>query len=583
MITGTLLRTMSVNSSKKVNTSAKIKNVASTIPKYQSEVAQDHVVQNEREPCAEVGQEEPAFAVEALEQAPVELVPRPMGEAHQVQRRRRDELEIGRGGEPGGELAGEFDMAAEVILQALDAVVADDEPELEGAEPAAQRHLPVAIIDDRARLGRLISEVLRQHAQGLDERRPVGNVEAVAVEIGEQPLVRVEGVGIGQLEPVEEVAELRAEGGGAGHGAVHVQPETVPAADGAEVGERIEAVGGGRAGGGGDETRHEAGLAILGDLGCQGLGAHGAMLVRLDKAQVAAPQTRYLHGLLDGGMGVRRGVGNQPAGAAGFVGLEAGGALAGGQQGAEHRARGAVLDHAASQAAGLEAGRQARHVRQPIQHVGFQFGAGGAGRPQHPLHPQTRREQLAQDGRAGVVGGEVGEEIRRLPMRDAGQDQPVHVREDGLEGLPLRGGVGRQRGADLPGLDRRADRQRLDALLVGRYPIHQRMAPAPKLLRAHVETGRVVHRAEHSRPGWPRRKDFANVRNEKRGIFLVSAASRTTPRPFRVAGRMAEIAKRVDCVELAPAFVRRSLHPSCFLVCRWSLVAHFSFFILVYP
>ena len=31
---------------------------------------------------------------------------------------------------------------------ALGAVVADDEPELEGAEAAAQRHVPVAVVDD---------------------------------------------------------------------------------------------------------------------------------------------------------------------------------------------------------------------------------------------------------------------------------------------------------------------------------------------------------------------------------------------------------------------------------------------------
>ena len=37
---------------------------------------------------------------------------------------------------------GETDVA-DVFLQSFDSVVADDEPELEGAEAAAQRNLPV--------------------------------------------------------------------------------------------------------------------------------------------------------------------------------------------------------------------------------------------------------------------------------------------------------------------------------------------------------------------------------------------------------------------------------------------------------
>ena len=40
----------------------------------------------------------------------------------------------------------------------------------------------------------------------------IGHEEAVAVEVGEHPLVRIEAVAIGQLEAVEEVAELGADG-----------------------------------------------------------------------------------------------------------------------------------------------------------------------------------------------------------------------------------------------------------------------------------------------------------------------------------------------------------------------------------
>ena len=53
MTRGTLLRTMSVSSSKKVNTSARTRNVRENQGLIQGEVAQDHVIQNERKTRAE--------------------------------------------------------------------------------------------------------------------------------------------------------------------------------------------------------------------------------------------------------------------------------------------------------------------------------------------------------------------------------------------------------------------------------------------------------------------------------------------------------------------------------------------------
>ena len=151
-------------------------------------------------------------------------------------------------------------MPADVMAQAFYAVVAYDEPELQRPETPAQRHLPVAVIYDGARLGGLIAEVFGQDAECLDERGAVGDVEAVAVEVGEHPLMRVKAVGVSQLQAVVDVPEFGAQSRSAAHGAIHVQPEAVLAAEAAQFGERVEAIGGSGANGGRDKARLQAGF-----------------------------------------------------------------------------------------------------------------------------------------------------------------------------------------------------------------------------------------------------------------------------------------------------------------------------------
>ena len=38
---------------------------------------------------------------------------------------------------------------------------------------------------------------------------------------------------------------------------------------------------------------------------------------------------------------------------------------------------------------------------QPVEHVRLELGAGRAGRPEHPLHAEAGREQVAEDGGPG--------------------------------------------------------------------------------------------------------------------------------------------------------------------------------------
>jgi len=70
---------------------------------------------------------------------------------------------------------------------------------------------------------------------------------------------------------------------------------------------------------------------------------------------------------------------------------------------------------------------------EPVEDAHLEFGAGGAGDPAHALHAQPRGHQIAQNGWAGSVGREEGEEVRRLPVRQPGQDLGIGVREDAVE------------------------------------------------------------------------------------------------------------------------------------------------------
>ena len=97
------------------------------------------------------------------------------------------------------------------FLNAFDAEPPKHEPELH-ARNAGPTELPVAIVDHRARLRRLVPQVLGHDAQGVDQRPAVGHKEATAIEIREHPLVRIEAVAIGEFQAVVHGAELRADG-----------------------------------------------------------------------------------------------------------------------------------------------------------------------------------------------------------------------------------------------------------------------------------------------------------------------------------------------------------------------------------
>ena len=190
-------------------------------------------------------------------------------------------------------------------------------------------------------------------------------------------------------------------------------------------------------------------------------------------------------------VGLGRGVGHQGAVAALVVALQAGGPLAGGQDGAQSRTGGGVLDHAPAVAPGAETLGQVEQFHQPVHHVRLQLGVGGAAVPHHALGVDARGEQVADDGGAGGVGGEVGEEVGRLPVGDARHDDLVHVAQHGLHRLALLRRVRGQLRADIAGLHLGEHGIALDLFHVARHPLDGGVPLLPELVRSHV----VAHRS----------------------------------------------------------------------------------------
>ena len=153
-----------------------------------------------------------------------------------------------------------------IVLHGRDAVGAQREPQLQRAEPPAERHLPVAVVDRRAGLGRRRAQVLGQDAQRPEQGPTVGRVEQVAVEDHAHPLVRVGAVAVGQLQPVVDPALLGHQRTDPAHRRVDVQPHALATGDHADRLGRVEGHRRRRPARRAHPERDEPGGAVGGDL-----------------------------------------------------------------------------------------------------------------------------------------------------------------------------------------------------------------------------------------------------------------------------------------------------------------------------
>ena len=375
-------------------------------------------------------------------------------------------------------------MFPEVAAEPLGAVVAEDQPEFQRPEPAAEGDVPVAVVEDLAGFRSPVLQVFGRHRERPGERAAVAHPEGVAVEVGEQPLVGVETVGVGELHAGLQVSELGTQERGAGHGGVHMEPQAVFLRQRPDLRQRIERAGPGGSERGGDEAGDLPGRSV----GAQQLGerlrAGGAGLrVRRDRSQVLAAEAGDPDRLQQRRVRFLRAVGDERRADADPVGLEPGGAFPGGEQGGERRRGGGVLDHAAAGAVGAERRREVEEFRQPVEDQRLQFRRGRAGRPEHPVDPDPGGEQFPEHRRPGVVRREEPEETGVLPVEQAGHDDPVEVGEDRFEGLaPLRRML-RQERPNFPRTDGGRHREAADPPPVVGQPVEHRAPGGGELLR----------------------------------------------------------------------------------------------------
>ena len=102
-----------------------------------------------------------ARRVDPPQQLLVGLVASAQAETDQRERMRRHNLEPRIVLKAVGEALGEGDAMSDVRTQPLRAIPPQHEPQLQRPEPAPERYLPVAVVDDGAGLGGGIAQVLR--------------------------------------------------------------------------------------------------------------------------------------------------------------------------------------------------------------------------------------------------------------------------------------------------------------------------------------------------------------------------------------------------------------------------------------
>ena len=152
-----------------------------------------------------------------------------VAEADGRERDRREPLPVRLGLDPRGELAAPAAVLADPRRHPLGAEAADQDPELERAEAAAELDPVLVEVVDLALVA--ACEVLRHEAERVAERLGLPEQQQRGVERREHPLVRVDHDRVGALPAGEQAAVLGGERHRAAVGGVDVQPEPLALAD----------------------------------------------------------------------------------------------------------------------------------------------------------------------------------------------------------------------------------------------------------------------------------------------------------------------------------------------------------------
>jgi hypothetical protein len=210
---------------------------------------------------------------------------------------RRHQLETRHLVDLSGELVREGDMLANQGPKPFEPIAPNHKPQLQGPEPASQLDTPVAVVHN---LGVLSGpQILRSHLEGAEQRLAVAHEIGATIEVHQHPFMRIEYEAVRLLDAVEEMAQLRNDGGRPGVGRVNVEPDSMPPADFAYSSNGVDCGGGSSPHGGYHTGRDQARFPVGRDHPVQRIRHHGIRLIDRHPAELLQPVPRELDAFVD--------------------------------------------------------------------------------------------------------------------------------------------------------------------------------------------------------------------------------------------------------------------------------------------
>jgi hypothetical protein len=298
------------------------------------------------------------------------------------------------------------------------------EPELEAAEgPRALEGVVVEVHAIRLRVEAL-AQVAGVGSKAAPERPAIAHEQAAQAERLEQPLVRVDGHGVGALDAAQQAAVAPGEQQRAAVGGVDVVVGARAAREAPERSQRIDHAGVGRAGG--RDHRHRPQPASAAGLERGGERVRRELVARVGRNahQRALAESQHVQRPLDREVRLLRGVDAQEP--------------RGGPQPARPRAvpQRAVARHLHGDQVGdaAAAGQHAEGVRtepdqvvQPADQAQLDLRGGGGGLPGVERLVEERRRQLRQRRERQRGGAEQPEHARMRHLHRMAEERPAQV------------------------------------------------------------------------------------------------------------------------------------------------------------
>jgi hypothetical protein len=163
------------------------------------------------------------------------------------------------------------------------------------AKAAAKLGPPVAKVDDVRILRRL--QIFGRQRERPEERVHIPHEVGAAIEVHQQPLVRVEEEAVGVLDAVEDRAHFGEDRGGSGPRGVHVKPHLLAPAELADRAQRIQCRRRSRAHRRDDAGGPQPGGTIFCDRRREPLRLHRECGIRLDEPERPLAIPRQPHAL----------------------------------------------------------------------------------------------------------------------------------------------------------------------------------------------------------------------------------------------------------------------------------------------